>query len=289
MNIKIKIFSRSNFCEEKINLMTRRWYYSILLIVASSTCVASLTRDTTLFIPGAVKRHARTSTSTTSIFSSKDPSNLSTEDLRKIAQKKGFDTNGMDRYGLERIVAEFEKSAVKSRPRLNASSKMNGQTPQESGDYMALPQSIFTDQPNGSASNQSSNGSIIQSGFINGYTFTSDEADEVDEYDQSRYEGDIEQQYKRPTKKTKKFWFTKDSFKAGLVGMLVGPVAVSPITYLHNYVFPGDVITDQLSQFEFDTLAGGFAAAGFAVLYRHFIKDDKDETLVSFNLEVSSI
>lgn len=263
-------------------------YYSILLTLASLPCAASLSRDVTFFTPGMVNQQTRTRTrtSTTSIFSSRNPSELSTEDLRKIAQKKGYDTNGMDRYGLEMIVAEFQRSAVKSRPRLN-SRKENGQDNYfaSSSSSMELPQSILTDQPNGSTSNESSNGSVIQRGFINGYTFT---YDEVDDYDQTRY-GDVEQQYERPSKNTKKFWFTKDSLKAGLVGMLVGPVAVSPITYLHNYAFPGDVITNQLSQFEFDTLAAGFAAAGFAVLYRHFIKKDKDEVLVSLNLEVSTL
>ena len=80
----------------------------------------------------------------------------------------------------------------------------------------------------------------------------------------------------------KKYWFSGDTRKAGLIGFFTGPFAVSPITYLHTFKFPGDeLIVNAVSQYQFNTLADGFSAAAFAILYRYFIQDDKDDYLVS--------
>jgi hypothetical protein len=72
-----------------------------------------------------------------------------------------------------------------------------------------------------------------------------------------------------------------ESIKSAVVGFLAGGIAVSPITYLHNFQIPGEIITNQLSQFEFDTLTGAISGAAFAMLYRYFVQEEKDETLVS--------
>lgn len=80
----------------------------------------------------------------------------------------------------------------------------------------------------------------------------------------------------------KKYWFSEDTKKAGLIGFCTGPFAVSPITYLHTFKFPGDeLIVNVVSQYQFGLLADGFSAAAFAILYRYFIQDDKDDYLVS--------
>lgn len=73
----------------------------------------------------------------------------------------------------------------------------------------------------------------------------------------------------------------KDSVKSAFVGFLAGGVAVSPITYLHNIQIPSEIITNEMSQFQFDTLSGSISGAAFAMLYRYFIKEEKEELIAN--------
>ena len=73
----------------------------------------------------------------------------------------------------------------------------------------------------------------------------------------------------------------EQSLKAAFVGFCAGGVAVSPFTYVHNIFFPVEIITNQISQWEFDTVQGAVAAGAFAAVYRYFVKEEKDEALVS--------
>lgn len=249
--------------------MARYWYFSTLIILESLRslrCVSSLSKDTAFAVQGLVKPEIRRTTST-SMFST-NPSKKSTEELRTIAEKKGYDTNGMDRSGLEMIAAEFQGIPM-LRPSARTRSTRN----------------VEERNDENSGSNEI-NGSIVKAGasYVNGYsTQTLNQFD--DEYYRYAETEGKEKTYKetKPTQpeKTKRFWLTKDTIKTGLLGMVVGPLAVSPVAFLHNFVYPGGIITNQMSQFQFDTLTGGFSAAGFAILYRHFIKEEKDETLVS--------
>jgi hypothetical protein len=77
------------------------------------------------------------------------------------------------------------------------------------------------------------------------------------------------------------FWFNDDAKKAALVGLLTGPIAVSPFAYIHDLMYPGDFVLNAFSQFEFDCLAGGIAGAAFNVLYRCFVKEEKDDALAN--------
>jgi hypothetical protein len=251
--------------------MTRYWYFSTLITLESLRslqCVSSLSKDTAFAVQGLVKPEIRRTTST-SMFST-NPSKKSTEELRRIAQKKGYDTNGMDRNGLEMIAAEFQGIPM-LRPSKGTRSNRN----------------IEERNDENSGSNEI-NGSIVKAGasYVNGYsTQTRNQLDD-DYYRYAETDGEGEENtYKgrkpKQPEKSKRFWLTKDAIKSGLLGMVVGPLVVSPVTFLHNVVYPGGIVTNQLSQFEFDTLTGGFSAAGFAILYRHFIKEEKDETLVS--------
>ncbi len=76
----------------------------------------------------------------------------------------------------------------------------------------------------------------------------------------------------------------EDSIRAALAGFFGGGFAVLPITYLHNYEFPSEIITNQMSQWYFDTFTGAISAAAFACVYRYFVKERKDDLLVSFLL-----
>jgi len=230
-----------------------------------------LSKDTAFAIPGLAKPEIRRTTSTR-MFST-NPSRKSTEELRIIAEKKGYDTNGMDRSGLEMIAAEFQGIPV-LRPSTRTRSTRNIEV-----------------RDGANSGSNGINGSIVKAGasYINGYsTQTTNQLDD-EYYRYAETEEGKEQIYKetKPTQpeKSKRFWLTKDTMKSGLLGMVVGPLAVSPVAFLHNFVYPGDIVTNQMSQFQFDTLTGGFSAAGFAVLYRYFIKEEKDETLVSSILQ----
>jgi hypothetical protein len=85
------------------------------------------------------------------------------------------------------------------------------------------------------------------------------------------------------------FWFNDDAKKAALVGFLTGPIAVSPFAYIHDLMYPGDFVLNAFSQFEFDCLAGGIAGAAFNVLYRCFVKEDKDDTLTNGVIVASAL
>jgi hypothetical protein len=74
---------------------------------------------------------------------------------------------------------------------------------------------------------------------------------------------------------------TTESAKTAFIGFLAGGIAVSPITYLHNFIIPGEIITNPLSQFEFDTLTGAISGAAFAMLYRYFVQEEKDDMLAN--------
>jgi hypothetical protein len=75
-----------------------------------------------------------------------------------------------------------------------------------------------------------------------------------------------------------KFSFSQriESVKTGLVGLLSGGVTVTPITFLHDYFFPGNTIPNGLAQWEFDTDTGSIAAALFAIVYRYCVREGEE-------------
>jgi hypothetical protein len=108
--------------------------------------------------------------------------------------------------------------------------------------------------------------------------------------DSSEYEGIAE--VVTPTKSAKsnsvvspeeesindKFSFAQriESIKTAVVGLLSGGLAVTPITFLHDYIFPGSTIPNGLAQWEFDTDTGSIAAALFAIVYRYCVREGEE-------------
>lgn len=123
-------------------------------------------------------------------------------------------------------------------------------------------------QINGSANENygAVSGTIVQTTY---------EANGNSQQQQPQLEQDI--QGLKQEEKKEKFWFSADSFKAAFIGFIVGPVAISPVTYLHNFSFPGDLVLNDVSQFEFDSLMGGVSAAAFAILYRYLFRKERNE------------
>ena len=78
---------------------------------------------------------------------------------------------------------------------------------------------------------------------------------------------------------TDKFTFAQkfESIKTGVVGLLVGGIAVTPVTAIHDIVFPGDTISNGLAQWEFDTDTGSITAALFAIVYRYCVREGEEK------------
>ena len=78
---------------------------------------------------------------------------------------------------------------------------------------------------------------------------------------------------------TGKFTFDQklESIKTGIVGLLAGGVAVTPVAFLHDYFFPGTTIPNGIAQWEFDTDTGSLAAALFAIVYRYSVRDGEEK------------
>jgi len=76
-----------------------------------------------------------------------------------------------------------------------------------------------------------------------------------------------------------KFTFDQksESIKTGIVGLLTGGVAVTPVSFLHDYFFPGSTIPNGIAQWEFDTDTGSLAAALFAIVYRFSVRDGEEK------------
>jgi len=76
-----------------------------------------------------------------------------------------------------------------------------------------------------------------------------------------------------------KFTFDQksESIKTGIVGLLTGGVAVTPISFVHDYFFPGSTISNGLGQWEFDTDTGSLAAALFAIVYRYCVREGEEK------------
>ena len=72
-----------------------------------------------------------------------------------------------------------------------------------------------------------------------------------------------------------------EMMKSAAIGTFAGGFATAPFAYLQNFLIPSEIISNELSQFEFDTLAGSLSGSAFALLYSYFVKDEKDEELVS--------
>ena len=75
-----------------------------------------------------------------------------------------------------------------------------------------------------------------------------------------------------------------EQVKTFSVGFVIGLVATSPLAFAHHQFYPGEIMTNGDSQWQFDTLAGALAATAFAPVYRYFVKDEEDEGLVSFSI-----
>jgi len=75
-----------------------------------------------------------------------------------------------------------------------------------------------------------------------------------------------------------KFSFSQriESVKSAIVGLLSGGLTVTPITFLHDYFFPGETIQNGLAQWEFDTDTGSIAAALFAIVYRYCVREGEE-------------
>lgn len=73
----------------------------------------------------------------------------------------------------------------------------------------------------------------------------------------------------------------QDSLRAYAAGFFGGGFAVTPVTYLHNIKFPSEIIVNQMSQWEFDTFTGAVSAGAFAIVYRYFVKEQKDDALAN--------
>ena len=76
-----------------------------------------------------------------------------------------------------------------------------------------------------------------------------------------------------------KFSFAQriESVKTGVTGLLAGGVAVTPMTFLHDYLFPDASITNGFAQFEFDTDTGSIDAALFAIVYRYCVREGEEK------------
>jgi hypothetical protein len=74
--------------------------------------------------------------------------------------------------------------------------------------------------------------------------------------------------------------------KAFGIGFFSGFIAVSPVTFTHHTFFPAEIITNTESQWLFDTFTGAIAAGAFATVYRYFVKEVKDDNLVSFSFSL---
>ena len=75
-----------------------------------------------------------------------------------------------------------------------------------------------------------------------------------------------------------KFTFAQriESVKAGIVGLVAGGVALTPIAAFHDILFPGDSIANGVAQWEFDTDTGSITTALFAIVYRYCIRDGEE-------------
>lgn len=67
-----------------------------------------------------------------------------------------------------------------------------------------------------------------------------------------------------------------ESIKAGIVGLVAGGVALTPIAAFHDILFPGDSIVNGVAQWEFDTDTGSIATALFAIVYRYCVRDGEE-------------
>ena len=75
-----------------------------------------------------------------------------------------------------------------------------------------------------------------------------------------------------------KFSFTQriESVKTGLVGLLVGGIALSPFTAFHDILLGDSTIANGIAQWEFDTDTGSIGAALFAIVYRYCVRDGEE-------------
>jgi len=78
--------------------------------------------------------------------------------------------------------------------------------------------------------------------------------------------------------KSDKFSFAQriESTKTGVVGLLAGGIALTPVAAIHDIVFPGDSIPGGAAQWEFDTDMGSIETALFAIVYRYCVREGEE-------------
>jgi hypothetical protein len=249
-----------------------------------------------------------------------DTSRMSTAELQKIARERGYDTVGMDRTGLE-MIARGWADIVKTRPQQQGQYYEDDVLDVTGVEYSQDGYGLGNQQPQNRPSSSYGNNQpqIPQS--------TDRSSSPQGDYGSGRVDTQPRQQRQQPQREQpqqqqsqKSFPFFQpqgtsnnptnnsqmdlnqnrnqyngkrkipfeDSLRAAAVGFFGGGFAVTPVTYLHNFKFPGEIITNEMSQFQFDTFTGAISAAAFAAVYRYFVKEQKDDVLVSLLLNVHS-
>ena len=272
--------------------------------------------------------HTRTRTRTPTITSlnsqRRDISDLSMDELSRIAQKQGYDTFGMDRMALETIVGGWTGGGVKPPIDVNFEGIIDDKNANNRDSMMYGMNDPYQQQQQQQQPSYYENGNMP--GWIDtggdgrnvqpprrARTFTPQQQQQQQQQqyyedqsqqrmprrrtfqlpfqDQQQYgpEYGPQQQYQQTpsssssSKSKSSYIMTKDTeqtLRSILIGFISGGIASSPMTYVHNTFFPSEIIINQVSQWYFDTFVGAIAAGAFAVVYRYFIRDDKDDWLV---------
>ena len=276
-----------------------------------------------------------------------DTSRMSLDELRRIANKKGYDTLGMDRTGLEMIVRGWgntvnakrtsqdqivditdiiysegeyivdygddggesftkqkeirnkwkvgkvgnNKASQNTRPAYRPPSsssasvvskpKIANKAPNDSPYGPRSPPS-WVDTQNSQQQQLTREQSQQRSQSGMPYSYTPPQAQSQQQRQGSRQgKGSYQNSNANNNMQPRSNSVFKDSMRAAVVGFFTGGIAVSPVSYLHNIQLPSEIIVNEMSQFEFDILTGGIAGAAFAMLYRYFVTEDKDESFVS--------
>lgn len=316
--------------------------------LSSITKVAVATFDTRTRLNAAIRRNS-------------DLSGYSIDDLRKIAAKKGYDTTGMDRAGLENIAIGWSTKQTPNFPfdnNMNTGGMRSASVNNSSADPARLPKlqpavnyvNYVNNGNNGNDGmnnnnnpNQSSGrqeptvwqrqrmqqqqeqmrqeqmeqqmrqeqNSVRRQEMMRQQQIQQQQMQQQEMMRQQQQQQMQQQPFLPPSKERSQqraqqraqqrppqYDFSSQQnnnnnnflsiqnmsqpMKAFGIGFFSGFIAVSPITFTHHMFFPAEIITNSESQWLFDTLTGAIAAGAFATVYRFFVKEVKDDNLVSF-------
>jgi len=229
---------------------------------------------------------------------------LTSDDLKMIAFRKGYDTVGMDREGLE-MIANFDveedfsvegsppeevdiNSLTEGYPLFGSIPRVIEEQPQildmvpNSYNRLKTPEdTVYADLDMVFDTVESSRNEIENSPPQNQFPLQSSEQATPPAQSQLQLQSDPNEsppqlspqsQLQLRSEPLATALLKSPSLRAFVVGFATGIIALSPVTYLSLHTIPSEIIENGSSQFLFDTVTGGISAGAFATIYRYFIQ-----------------